>query len=124
MGLPRQDAGLRFRSDRVMTMAAGKVLIFGASGHIGGPVARFMRYKGWRERLRLATSSAAKLDRLRVSFPDCETVVADYLNLDSLNDALKGVRTVFVITPDFIDEPVAMSNLKQERKSTRLNSSH
>src|SRR3546814_7852020 len=87
-----------------MTMSAGKVLIFGASGHIGGPVARFMRYKGWRERLRLATSSAAKLDQLRVSFPDCETVVADYLNLDSLNDALKGVRTVFVITPDFIDE--------------------
>src|SRR3546814_10183609 len=70
-----------------------------------------MRYKCWRERLRLATSSAAKLDQLRVSFPDCETVVADYLNLDSLNDALKGVRTVFVITPDFIDEPVAMSNL-------------
>src|SRR3546814_1534958 len=86
--------------DRVMTMSAGKVLIFGASGHIGGPVARFMRYKGWRERLRLATSSAAKLDQLRVSFPDCETVVADYLNLDSLNDALK------------------------DRKSTRLNSSH
>ena len=94
-----------------MTTSAGKVLIFGASGHIGGPVARFMRYKGWRERLRLATSSAAKLDQLKASFPDCETVVADYLNLDSLNDALKGVRTVFVITPDFIDEPVAMSNL-------------
>src|SRR3546814_17948056 len=80
-----------------MTTSAGKVLIFGASGHIGGPVARFMRYKGWRERLRLATSSAAKLDQLKASFPDCETVVADYLNLDSLNDALKGVRTVFVI---------------------------
>src|SRR3546814_7830718 len=78
---------------------------------MGGPVARFGRYKDWLERLRLATSSAAKLDQLRVSFPDCETVVADYLNLDSLNDALKGVRTVFVITPDFIDEPVAMSNL-------------
>src|SRR3546814_7821863 len=70
-----------------------------------------MLYKRWRERLRLATSSAAKLDQLRGSFPDCETVVANYLNLDSLNDALKGVRTVFVITPDFIDEPVAMSNL-------------
>src|SRR3546814_15339659 len=94
-----------------MTMSAGKGLIFGASGHIGGPVARFMRYKGWRERLRLATSRAAKLDQLRVSFPDCETVVADYLNIDRLNDALKGVRTVFVILPDFIDERVAISIL-------------
>src|SRR3546814_18257304 len=97
MGLPRQDAGLRYPGDRVMTMSAGKVLIFGASGHIGGPVARFMRYKGWRERLRLATSSAAKLDQLRVSFPDCETVVADYLNLASLNDALTGVDRKSVV---------------------------
>lgn len=96
-----------------MTPSAGKVLVFGASGHIGGPLARFMRYKGWGDRLRLATSNSTKLEQLKGAFPASETIVADYLAPASLVAACEDVELIFVITPDFIDEPTAMNNLVQ-----------
>ena len=104
-----------------MTSSAGKVLVFGAAGHIGGPLARFLRYKGWGDRLRLATSSVAKLDQLKATFPGSEAIVADYLAPASLVAACQDAAYIFVITPDFIDEPAAMDNLVQAaRRAPKL----
>ncbi|MHA4837678.1 SDR family oxidoreductase [Sphingopyxis sp. MSC1_008] len=104
-----------------MTASAGKVLVFGAAGHIGGPLARFLRYKGWGDRLLLATSSPAKLDQLKTAFPGSEAIVADYLAPASLVAACRDAEYIFVITPDFIDELAAMANLVQAaRRAPRL----
>lgn len=99
---------------------ADKILIFGASGHIGAPLARFLCYKGWSARLRLATSRAEKLDELRTMFPQCDAIIADYMSRESLVDAFRDVESIFVITPDFIDERVAMTNLIEAAKPSKL----
>jgi uncharacterized protein YbjT (DUF2867 family) len=98
----------------------GKILIFGASGHIGAPLVRFLCYKGWSEKLRLATSRPDKLDGLRAMFPQCEAVAADYLSRDSLAAAFKGIKRVFIITPDFIDERAAMTNVIEIAGTVKL----
>lgn len=104
-----------------MTASAGKVLVFGAAGHIGGPLARYLRYKGWGDRLRLATSSPARLDQLKAAFPGSEAIVADYLAPASLAAACHDAAYIFVITPDFIDELAAMDNLVQAaRRAPKL----
>src|SRR3546814_16273553 len=47
--------------DRVMTLSEVKVLIFWASGNIGGPVAHFHRSRVWRQRLLPETRPAPTL---------------------------------------------------------------
>jgi uncharacterized protein YbjT (DUF2867 family) len=89
----------------------GSIAVFGAAGHIGGPLARFVRYKAPQVHLRLISRSAAKAHELRGQFPTSDVAVADYLDLASLERALFDMQGVFVVTPHFIDEAVAMGNL-------------
>lgn len=88
-----------------------RILVFGASGHIGGPLARFITYQGHGASLRLATSDEAKLQRLRDDFPKSECISVSYLDRAGMVQALEGIDRVFIVTPDFLDEKEAMANL-------------
>jgi uncharacterized protein YbjT (DUF2867 family) len=87
-----------------------RIAIFGASGHIGGPMARYIRYKAPQVELRLIGSNAQKLESLREEFPDLEAVQANYYDRPSLDAALAGVEGLMVLTQS-VDEQTAMSNL-------------
>lgn len=88
------------------------ILIFGASDHVGGPLAEFLTREAPSIRLRLATHGAKKADALRARFPAAEVVVADYADPASLGPAVAGMEGVFVITPAAgLDEPACMTNL-------------
>ncbi|BFG80574.1 hypothetical protein PTKU46_86080 [Paraburkholderia terrae] len=89
----------------------GSVAIFGASGHIGGPMARYLRYSAPQVKLRLISSSADKTDQLRREFPGVEVIQASYFDQASLDAAVAGMQGLFVITPLLLDERPAMTNL-------------
>lgn len=93
------------------------VLIFGAAGHIGGPLARFLRREAPQIRLRLVTSKPARAKPLKQDFPGAEVVVADYTNLPSLEIAADGMEGIFVVTPGGTNERPAMMNLVTALKS-------
>ncbi|WP_176473152.1 NAD(P)H-binding protein [Sphingomonas lenta] len=81
-----------------------RFLVFGASGHIGGPLAAALARVHGAASLRLASSSAAKRDALGERFPGAEAAVVDYLDQAATEAALAGVEAVFVVTPDFFPE--------------------
>ncbi len=87
------------------------VAIFGANGHIGGPMARFLRFHAPNVRLRLIGSSAEKVEQLRRQHPYAEAVQANYYEPSSLDAALAGIQGLLVITTTGTDEAPAMSNL-------------
>jgi uncharacterized protein YbjT (DUF2867 family) len=87
-----------------------RIAIFGASGHIGGPMARYIRYKAPQVQLRLIGSGPQKAESLRDEFPDLEVVQANYYDPVSLDAALAGVEGLMVLTQS-VDEQTAMSNL-------------
>lgn len=88
-----------------------RILIFGAGGHIGGPCAERIRREAPDVVLRLVSHREEGLVALRERFPEAEVVRADYLDLPSLLDAFADVDGCFVVTPDFTDEEVAMTNV-------------
>lgn len=83
------------------------ILIFGASDHVGGPLAAFLAREAPAIRLRLATHGEEKAQALRDRFPAAEVVVADYTDLEAVTTAVDGMEGVFVITPGGLDEQVA-----------------
>ncbi|MCW8378657.1 NAD(P)H-binding protein [Streptomyces justiciae] len=87
------------------------VLVFGAAGHIGGPLARYLRHEAPHIQLRLVSSRPEGIDDLRRAHPYAEAVVANYFDLASLESAVEGMEGVFVITPPRMDEGPAMTNL-------------
>jgi uncharacterized protein YbjT (DUF2867 family) len=88
-----------------------KVLIFGASGRIGGPMADIMTRDAPEISLRLVTHSASKTEALQKRYPSAEIVVADYADRASLDRAVAGMEGIFVICPGGTDERMAMTNL-------------
>jgi uncharacterized protein YbjT (DUF2867 family) len=95
-----------------------RVLVFGASGHIGGPLAEYVFRTSPDTAVRAATSDESKVAALRESLPRAEVVTADYNDPASLESALHEVDGVFLITPDFLDETVAMRNFIAATKAT------
>lgn len=87
------------------------IAIFGASGHIGDPMARWLRYNAPDVRLRLISSNEATAARLRTQFQDCEVAVADYYDLPSLTAAVAGIEGLFVNCPGGTREEAAMTNV-------------
>ncbi|MFD1538779.1 NmrA family NAD(P)-binding protein [Nonomuraea guangzhouensis] len=87
------------------------ILIFGATGHIGGPLAGFLHREAPQIQLRLASSKPEGVEDLRRDFPYAEAVHADYFDLPSLESAVRGMEGVFVITTNGTDERPAMTNL-------------
>jgi uncharacterized protein YbjT (DUF2867 family) len=88
-----------------------KVLVFGASGHIGGPAAHRIAARRPDVRLRLVTSRAEQVDLLRDQHPSADVRVANYLDADQIRAAFDGIEAAFVVTPDFLDETTAMGNV-------------
>jgi uncharacterized protein YbjT (DUF2867 family) len=89
----------------------GTVAVFGANAHIGKPLARFLRFKAPQLKLRLISSNPQTTASLRNEFPEAEAAHASYFDRPSLDAALAGVEGIFVVTPTYIDERVAMTNL-------------
>ncbi|TAL02333.1 MAG: hypothetical protein EPO08_07285 [Rhodospirillaceae bacterium] len=85
--------------------------IFGASGHIGGPMASWLRYHAPQVRLRLITSRKDGIAGLRARFPGCDVTVGDYRDPASLVRAVADMEGLFVITTSGTDEAEAMGNL-------------
>ena len=97
------------------------VAIFGASGHIGGPLARYLRFHAPDIKLRLIATSSAKAESLRQAYPGAEVVQASYLDGPSLNAAMADIEGVFVLTSEPTEEAPAMTNLVAAvRKADRL----
>jgi uncharacterized protein YbjT (DUF2867 family) len=87
------------------------ILIFGASGTLGGPLARFLQRESPQIRLRLASSREEGCEALRRDFPGADVVQADYYDLPTLEVAVQGMEGLFVNTTLPKDEQTAMSNL-------------
>lgn len=68
------------------------ILVFGATGHIGGPLARFLHREAPQIHLRLASSRPERVDDLHRDFPHGEAVHADYLDLATLEAAADGME--------------------------------
>ncbi|BBX27678.1 hypothetical protein GCM10009632_02190 [Mycolicibacterium alvei] len=52
--------------------------------------------------------------------PGGEVMIADYLNADDMVAAFDGIHAAFVLTPDFIDEKVAMANVASAVKASGM----
>lgn len=100
------DASFNYNTKDIPT----SILVFGASGHIGGPLAHHVREISPGTHLRLASSSENKATALRAEFPDAEVVVADLLDVTTLVPALDGMEGAFIVTPDFLDTRRGMIN--------------
>lgn len=87
------------------------ILIFGASGHIGGPLAAFLTHEAPSVRLRLATCADNRAKALQARFPTAEVVVADYADLPGLTKAVEGMEGIFFITPAEMQERVPTTNM-------------
>lgn len=95
------------------------VLIFGASGHIGGPLADFLSREAPTIRLRLATRDAANVNTLGARHPGAEVVQADYNDRASLDRAVRDIEGLFVLTSAGTDEAPSMKNLVEALRSAR-----
>ena len=87
------------------------ILVFGASGNIGGATAAAIEAAGAGEQLRLVTHRDDGVAGLAARFPGRDVVAADLFDRDSLQAALAGVDRVFMNVPDMTPEPDATENL-------------
>ncbi len=88
-----------------------RIGIFGANGHIGRPMARFIAERSPKTGLRLFVRNEGHVPALRAEFPDAEVVVANYYDLASMEAGFAGLQGLFIVTPNFLDEERAMTNL-------------
>jgi uncharacterized protein YbjT (DUF2867 family) len=96
----------------------GRIAVFGAGAHIGGPLAQFVQRASPQTALRLVTSSPSKTASLKDRFPGTELAVASYFDVPALEAAFDGVDGIFIVTPDFIDDQTAMANVAAAAKKS------
>ncbi|QGY80671.1 hypothetical protein EUU25_08585 [Sphingorhabdus lacus] len=87
-----------------------RISVFGANGHIGRPLADWMRANSPSTGLKLVMRNEDHRAALATAFPQAEICIANYYDLGSLESALSGVQGAFIVTPDFLDEQRAMTN--------------
>ena len=90
-----------------------RIGIFGANSRIGGAVARAVAERAPAVPLTLIVRSDADRSALAAEFPAADCILADYYDFPSLERAVRGVESLFVVTPDFLDEERAMTRLVQ-----------
>ncbi len=89
-----------------------KVAIIGASGHIGGPMADYLRFYAPEIKLRLISSRPDAVAELQAAYPNDEVVKADYRNAASIDAAFDGVDgAYFSVTQNEVSEEEAMTNV-------------
>ncbi|TAM72006.1 NmrA family NAD(P)-binding protein [Mycobacterium sp.] len=86
-------------------------LVFGAAGHIGGPCARWLAERHPTAKIRVVSSRPDMAADLADVHPGAEVMIADYLDADDMIAAFDGIDAAFVVTPDFLDERTAMTNV-------------
>jgi uncharacterized protein YbjT (DUF2867 family) len=86
-------------------------LVFGAAGHIGRPCAQRLAERHPAARIRVVSSRPDMAGGLATMHPGTQVMIADYLNANDMLAAFDGIDAAFVITPDFLDEQTAMSNV-------------
>ena len=84
------------------------ITVFGATGHLGGPVAKHAQQHAPDVKLRLVTSAPEKAEALQTGFPKAEVVIANYFDEASMTAALANAEGAFLVTPNFLDEEQAM----------------
>lgn len=87
------------------------ILIFGAAGHIGQPLAEFLTQEAPNIQLSLVARSPENQKMLQHKFPHARVLAADYEDPSSLAAAVKGIEGVFVISSSGMLETSAMKNL-------------
>jgi dihydroflavonol-4-reductase len=102
-----------------------KVFITGATGFVGGHVARELASRG--ADLRILTRRSSNLNNLEglVSGSDAETVIGDLLQADSLRNAIRGCDAVMHVAADYrlwVRDPDAMyrANVEGTRALLRI----
>src|SRR5260370_14821988 len=93
------------------------IAVYGAKEHIGNPLAKFLRFKAPHVKLRLISSNPATTKNLEQQFPDAQVCRADYFDSASLDDALRDAEGIFIVTPTYLAEKAAMTNLVASIKS-------
>ncbi|KAF5632299.1 uncharacterized protein FTJAE_7631 [Fusarium tjaetaba] len=92
------------------------ILIFGAAGHIGQPLAKFLTREAPGIQLSLVARNPEKQKGLESKFPNARVLAADYEDPSSLTAAVKGMEGVFVISSSGMLETSAMTNLTSALK--------
>jgi uncharacterized protein YbjT (DUF2867 family) len=95
-----------------------KILVFGATGNIGGATTTALAAKGTEDQLRLASHRPDGRDELASRYPTAGAVAADFGDVDSLVAALNGIERVFMNVPDMTPEPAATENLLTAARGT------
>jgi len=93
-------------------------LVFGAAGHIGCPCGQWLAQRHPTAHLRVVSSRPDKAADLAQLHPRADVMIADYLNADDMVAAFDGIHAAFVLTPDFIDEKIAMANVANAVKES------
>ncbi|KAF4429639.1 hypothetical protein FACUT_9047 [Fusarium acutatum] len=102
--------------DRTKKSIPKSILIFGAVGHIGQPLAEFLTREAPDIRLSLVARNPEKQKILQNKFPNARVLAADYEDPSSLAAAVKGIEGVFVISSSGMLETSAMTNLTSALK--------
>jgi uncharacterized protein YbjT (DUF2867 family) len=106
--------------DRYTKPEIKSIVVFGAGGRMGRPVARRLLESRPTIRLRLVTSTPAKQAALAAEFPLAEVMIADYLDPAVIEAALRDMQGAFIVTPNFLDERKAMGNIVEAARSGQL----
>lgn len=81
-----------------------KILVTGASGNVGSFVIKELLKKGEQ-----VIAGGTKVDKLRKMFGDqVESIVFDFTDISTFNEALKGVNRVFLMRPPHLGKPEDM----------------
>ena len=78
------------------------ILIFGAGNHIGMPMAKFLEKEAPEIDYRLVSSREEGIEPLKQEFPNAEVVLANYLELPSMEAALEGMEGIYTSVPNHL----------------------
>ena len=103
---------------------SGKILVSGASGYIGGRLVPELLERGYRLRVMVRTHSP----EFKQKWPEAEIVVADAMDIDSLDDAFKGVHTAYFLIHSLLmgpeklaqQEVIAAENFRKKAEKHKL----
>lgn len=95
---------------------AGKILITGASGYIGGRLVPELLVRGYKVRIMVRAASPEYKDL----WPDVEILIADTFDKDSLKKALDGIETAYYLMHSLLMGPKKITEMeKQAAKNFR-----